>query len=321
MKSCRYISCFIVMLCCLVVCVGCQAPPKLAADIPEITSSSAGLLSAPSLQERKRNIQKNVEEEIVYIVTGEYEKDSNTIWYGTDMHNYHFKLVEDIRGNFPDDEIVVNTPSVHSSWIAEPGKTYLLMLTEYRNVYEEGCERLLGFPPILLDNKGELIASTAIGTELLSSLKIHSKEQLLNYVDRLSPKEPSQNIDGIKFTNSSALGDIVEISDLIISVRISELANQTPTRETFYCEILETHIGDATARPRIAVPPGWFRCGETYLLMLCILRNHDGTIAYGIDGQENSTIYCALAAPNNSYFPLTDTEKVAEVLQLVEQLK
>jgi len=326
MKIKQYMPIVILILGCLVIFAGCQKSPPVQAVIPEYAATSQLGSSAitATMQQKREIVISRIKNDIVYVVVGEYVNDNHDVWFDYEMHYLNFKLAEDITGNYPDKMISIATTAAKHSWVPEKGKKYLLMLTEYRNVYEDGNRRQLAFPPIVLDDRGEIAGSTAGGAELLNSLKLQSKTELMSFVNQYLPEDLSQNISGSNFTTSNSLGDIVETSDAIVSVEITE---EPPicinSRETFVCNILTVHKGNLTAdKLRLIVPTDYIQNGEKYLVMISFTRRQiNGEIISSEDKQGGVTVSASLAARTNSYFPLTDTEKVAEVLQLVEQLK
>lgn len=237
-------------------------------------------------------------------------------------------LVGDIlKGSYAGEEILVCvTPSYQSDGTYQEYNfveehDYLLIVEEHIMRSDEyNRYYLLGdlFIP-LDDNIGAYmnytpLESDDIATEVLDADSDHetseelSNDYLLSYTTELCENSPETAPAGIPYTRETAIEDIVPASEFILLVTVGENFTGMSGTDIRFCTVDEIIKGDSTIPNEIliafmeneAIVPG-YRC--------CVLINR-------ADGADSSSRVFAESSPN-SVIPLSDTETVQEVRDLV----
>jgi len=306
------------------LCSGCAAQPALP-DTPDTnsgnTSSTGERRPAPTEAELPALVQKATGTADLIVKAVMLEKRSGLFLSSPSVERV-FQITEVLRGC---DEVTVNAGDLITvdnaveargeltaiRMFYKVGKEYVLTLSLSPNVYWGDQWQFAGMHILMAEN-GRGIEKIWLklndDVDRKKQLNIYTLNALKKYIKKCTQMHRNTDTELKRnYVRSDKLEDIVAGSTGIYKICIWEGLPNAGVLKRYNCYVLEVCKGPKIDRLELFVLPDMLDADEEYLIIIML---DDGVTKTG-----------TLAARTNSYFPLTDTEKVAEVLQLVEQLK
>ena len=251
------------------------------------------------------------------IVIAEYLRSEDV--YMTTFVRHYFNVIEPIKGEFKQKEIIVEVTASKTygdveflvdsqgEYIFTKGKRYVLLLNMDSSIFSEIPIRyyMKGIQ-IELDENDNINYIESIYQRIDTGIK--TLDELKAYL----PKHGSMTANtetglyGALFTESEDLADIVAFSTQIVHVKVAEfkMVLQLKNKSVYVCDVLESLKG----RFRLDTPDvhtfiNSLEVGKEYILLLRT--------------ENPNPWYSCVSAKQNSIIPIEDTERVNKVYELL----
>ncbi|MDD4796166.1 MAG: hypothetical protein PHO66_00155, partial [Eubacteriales bacterium] len=144
-----------------------------------------------------------------------------------------------------------------------------------------------------------------IQSKLSTGKDINLTDSSLTGLSAVARKKGAKSAEkSVRYVRSDNLKDIVTGGQCIVQIKVGELFD-THYIDIYDVEVMKTLKGDAKSLEKIRFFKDTVKTGEEYIVLLMI--DHKG--------------WGSFAAMNHCLIPIGDTEKVEEVLKLIEETK
>lgn len=231
---------------------------------------------------------------VVYaqVVSNEKEEGSNDIT---------FQILDTYAGDLGVKEFAVEDTMMGSSGINfDIGNRYVFPIYQIANIYRGG-ERYVFLGVAVEYDKNDNYIQSNLSTGQDIKFSNTSRTALSAAVEK---KAVGTGMKGMDYVRSDNLKDIVAGSQCIAQIKVGELFD-THYIDIYDVEVIKTFKGDAASLEKVMFFKDTVKTGEEYIALLMI-----DDIGFGW-----------FATENNCLIPVSDTEKVEEVLRLIDETK
>lgn len=148
------------------------------------------------------------------------------------------------------------------------GIEYILVLSKISSVYFEDTYQIIGDTFIELDDKGDIVEYQRYHKE--EQIQYASVDDFANYALTVVDPEKERPIIGVAYTDSKSLQDIVNVTQYAVTVVISDIYKELPSKEwdIYLCKVTETFRGVTEADVLVLIFKDTVTIGNEYLLLL-----------------------------------------------------
>ena len=321
---------------CIVLFIALGCTYKITVKKPTISVITTSNTQKPNSTVTTSNTQKpvtSVEAQEIFLTFDEAIAISNCaasaefvsyIEYD-DYVEYEFKVKDVLYGDIPENPIHLfsmkgesNVDKVNYNYdlgenIYTKGDEYILIMQRDDYIFYDYPHCML-ITDIYIPLK-DITKSTMYGQPIKNFTGINSVDEIKKIIKDLSKLENDKvkhlKSEGIKYSKSDKMDEIVAESDLILELKIESLAIEGiySNGNTYTCDVLKVLKGDKVnknddGKIMATLLKNSVKVGESYIIMLNKLG-------------DDSLIY--VQSSKKSIIPINDTKSISEIMQILDQ--